>query len=218
MARDRKVRGSVNSWEVRLWGPWISITHYISIWPAASQTSRSGLIVTQSDNRISHFRKHHKVTWIWWSLSHSFSPVTRTVVSLLMVLPLHCTSHWYLVRSSVTVMHNVRTDVWCLPSDWREAFWLTSSLTNRETDSDWTIETAPPPNLNHLTSSSLCLAPRMVHLRLNGTWAYMMLGWLISETLGRAVQRDRNSCCCTIMKVKPSVIEMTMFSLESNFS
>lgn len=124
-------------------------------------------------------------------LSYCFSPFTLTVVSLLMLLPLHMTTHWYSDRSSVTVRHTVRTDVWCSPSDWRDACSLRSSLTKRETDSDWTANSAALLSLNHFTLISRSLAPLMVHLRSVGTSACMMLSWLIWETLGGAVEGHR---------------------------
>ncbi|TNN88257.1 hypothetical protein EYF80_001473 [Liparis tanakae] len=92
-------------------------------------------------------------------------PFTRTVVFLLKVLPLHSTKHWYSVWSSSTVRHTVKTEVWHVPFDWRQARALRSSSANRETDSEGNAESAPLLNLNHFTFTSRCLAPWTVHLR-----------------------------------------------------
>lgn len=127
------------------------------------------------------------------SQSQNYSPLTLTVVSLLKLLSLHHTTHWYLVWSSVTVRNTGRRDVWFLPSDCRQARSLRSSVSSRESeepDSDWITESGLVLCLNHFTLSSHLVAPWMVHFSSVGTWAYMMLGWLISETLNGTVKRN----------------------------
>lgn len=127
------------------------------------------------------------------SQSQNYSPLTLTVVSLLKLLSLHHTTHWYLVWSSVTVRNTGRRDVWFLPSDCRQARSLRSSVSSRESeepDSDWITESGLVLCLNHCTLSSHLVAPWMVHFSSVGTWAYMMLGWLISETLNGTVKRN----------------------------
>lgn len=155
----------------------------------------------------------------------------------MVLLPLHSTTHWYVVRSWPTVRHTVRTDVWRLPSDWRAAWSLRSSARNGDSAWDWADETGPTSEpfvtLNHVTFSSRCPAPLMVHFSSVGTRAYTTLGWMISETLGRTVKREMNSyhhtdmilwpllhiTCIRCKQVHCYTIEATFFfTITNNFS
>lgn len=127
--------------------------------------------------------------WLTAHIWFGYWPLTLTVVSLMKLAPLHHTTHWYVVWSSLSLRHTVSTDVWCWPSDCRDVCSLISSVT-RKALSDFPSDSARSFNLNHFTFSSLCVAPWMVHLRSHGKWAYTMPGWPISDTLGGAVERN----------------------------